>query len=52
MFTIFSIATGRAFITTDDDQLARLSVLRGHRVTMECFGQTNDVTFGLTVTGV
>lgn len=46
MFTIYSL-NGKPMLSTDDDQLARLSVLRGHRVTMDLFGATNDVTFGL-----
>lgn len=51
MFTIHSL-NGNPILSTDDEQLARLSVLRGLRVTREVFGTVADVTFGLTATGV
>ena len=46
MFTIYH-TNGAPILSTDNEQLARLSVLRGHRVTRSTFGVEVDVTFGL-----
>jgi hypothetical protein len=43
MFTIYARTTGKVLLTTDDENLARGSLMRGHRVTRSIFGQEVDL---------